>query len=240
VQVEIENTFRVAANPDRVYGFLLDVNSIAGCVPGAQLSEVVDPSAFRGKVKIKVGPVTVSYDGVARIVARDESERSAVLEAEGRETTGSGSARATTRMAVEPDGEASLVRFSTEFSVVGRVAQFGRGIMEDVSKRLVEQMAGCIRERLEGGDESQAPQAAATASPADGSAEVTGRSARDEASRPGPGQGWREPQEPAAINALALAGSVAADRLRRVKLQAVLGAVIGVVLAIFLLRRRRR
>src|SRR6202158_4992006 len=103
-QLQIENSFEVGAPPDRVYAFLLDVNRVVGCVPGAELSEVVDPNTFKGKVKIKVGPVTVAYAGTARITSRDAETRTATLEAEGRETTGSGTAQATTVMAVAADG----------------------------------------------------------------------------------------------------------------------------------------
>lgn len=147
--MEIESSFQVQAPADRVYAFLLDVNRVVACVPGAQLAEVVDPDTFKGRVRIKVGPVTVSYQGTARITERDAQERSATLSAEGRETTGSGSARATTRMSVQAEGSTSTVRFVTDLSVVGRVAQFGRGIMEDVSRHLVAQMGECIRSRLE-------------------------------------------------------------------------------------------
>ena len=139
--MEITNSFAVKAEPDRVYEFLLDVNNVVSCVPGAELSEVVDPNTFKGKVRIKVGPVTVSYNGTARITSRDASTRTATLEAEGKETTGSGSAQATTVMSVAADGDASTVTLTTDFTVVGRVAQFGRGIMEDVSRHLVGQAA---------------------------------------------------------------------------------------------------
>src|SRR4030081_1708836 len=103
--MQIENEFQVAASPDRVYAFLLDVNRVVTCMPGAELSEVVDPTTFKGKVKIKVGPITVSYNGTARIAERDEDNRVATLEAEGRETTGPGSARATARMSVADPGD---------------------------------------------------------------------------------------------------------------------------------------
>jgi uncharacterized protein len=147
--LQIENSFEVGAPPDRVFAFLLDVNRVVGCVPGAELSEVVDPTTFKGKVKIKVGPVTVAYAGTARITDRDEASRSATLEGEGRETTGPGNARAKASMRVEEAGAGSRVTVSTDFTVAGRVAQFGRGLMEDVSKSLVAQMAACIKAQLE-------------------------------------------------------------------------------------------
>jgi len=147
--MQLENSFSVAAPPERVFAYLLDVNKVAGCVPGAELSEVVDPTTFKGKVKIKVGPITVAYNGTARIVDRDENAHSATLEAEGRETTGPGSARAKALMSVVPEGSGSMVKIVTDYNVAGRVAQFGRGVMEDVSRRLVGEMAACIKANVE-------------------------------------------------------------------------------------------
>jgi carbon monoxide dehydrogenase subunit G len=126
--VLIENAFDVNAPPDRVYSFLLDVNQVVACVPGAELVDQVDPQTFKGKVKIKVGPVTVAYDGLARIAERDDAMRTAILEAEGRETTAPGSARSRSTMAVVPNGSGSTVCVSTEFTVAGRAATFGRGL----------------------------------------------------------------------------------------------------------------
>jgi carbon monoxide dehydrogenase subunit G len=162
-----------------VFAYLLDVNKVVGCVPGAELTEVVDQSTFKGKVKIKVGPITVAYSGTARIGDRDDEHRSATLSADGRETTGSGSARASATMKVQPAGEGSLVEIITEYHVAGRVAQFGRGVMEDVSKKMIKEMASCIQANLEGADplpdteatdisaavERSAPPAMATAKP---------------------------------------------------------------------------
>jgi uncharacterized protein len=147
--MQLENSFQVGAPPDKVFGYLLDVNKIVGCVPGAELTEVVDQTTFKGKVKVKVGPITVAYSGTARISERDDEHRSATLSADGRETTGSGSARATATMKVQPAGEGSMVEILTEYHVAGRVAQFGRGVMEDVSKRLIKDMASCIQANLE-------------------------------------------------------------------------------------------
>lgn len=169
VRVEIENQFEVAASPDRVYSFLLDVNRVVTCMPGAELSEVVDPTTFKGKVRIKVGPITVSYNGTASISERDDAARSATLQAEGRETSGPGSARATARMSVaDANGGGSTVRLVTDYTVAGRIANFGRGVMEDVSKRLVSQMADCIKANLE------TAEAEAVTAPADSGSAETG------------------------------------------------------------------
>jgi uncharacterized protein len=158
--MQLENSFQVGAPPDRVFDYLLDVNKVVGCVPGAELTEVVDQSTFKGKVKVKVGPITVAYSGTARISERDDAHRSATLSADGRETTGSGSARATATMKVQPSGDGSMVEILTEYHVAGRVAQFGRGVMEDVSKRLIRDMASCIQANLERAD--PLPDSAAT------------------------------------------------------------------------------
>ena len=193
--MQLENSFQVGASPDQVFAYLLDVNKIVGCVPGAELSEVVDPTTFKGKVKIKVGPITVAYSGTARISERNDADRQATLTAEGRETTGPGSARATAQMSVQTAGEGSLVQIVTEYHVAGRVAQFGRGVMEDVSKRLIKDMANCIQANLEGADEVSDDVAAAVA--------------RSEQSHPPP------PRAAQNISAFSLLLHVISVRLRR-------------------------
>jgi carbon monoxide dehydrogenase subunit G len=177
--MQLENSFSVGAPPDRVFAYLLDVNKVVGCVPGAELSEVVDPTTFKGKVKVKVGPITVAYSGTARIANRDDAQRSATLEAEGRETTGPGSARAKALMSVLPEGAGSVVKITTEYSVAGRVAQFGRGVMEDVSRRIVNDMAACIKANVEAqepGGSTPAPGTGGSTPAAGGSATPAGGS----------------------------------------------------------------
>ena len=174
--MQLENSFAVNAPPDRVFAYLLDVNKVVGCVPGAELVETVDATTFKGKVKIKVGPITVAYSGTARIADRDDAARSATLEAEGRETTGPGSARAKALMHVEADGATSIVKITTDYSIAGRVAQFGRGVMEDVSRRIVNDMATCIKANVEGA-EMPAPAAAAEGGAASGDAQPAGGAA---------------------------------------------------------------
>ena len=167
--MQLENSFEVGATPERVFAYLIDVNRVVGCVPGAELSEVVDPTTFKGKVKIKVGPITVSYAGTARITDRDDAKHSATLEAEGRETSGPGSARAKAYMSVEAGGTGSVVKIVTDYTVAGRIAQFGRGGMEDVSRRIVNDMAACIKANLEAAETAAAADTpgAAPAAPVD-------------------------------------------------------------------------
>jgi carbon monoxide dehydrogenase subunit G len=230
--MQIENSFAVKAAPDRVYEFLLDVNNVVSCVPGAELSEVVDPNTFKGKVRIKVGPVTVSYNGTARITARDAETRTATLEAEGRETTGSGTANATTVMTVAADGESSTVTLTTDFTVVGRVAQFGRGIMEDVSRHLVGQAAECIQSKLE------APPPSAVATADDG---TSGAASRTTPATPAVSSPPPPASQPAALDAVALGRAVAKERLSRLRVRPQTIAIgLAGLISLLLLRRARR
>jgi carbon monoxide dehydrogenase subunit G len=186
--MQIDNAFDVKAPPDRVYGFLLDPAKVVSCVPGAELVEQVDPQTFKGKIKVKVGPVTVAYEGLARIADRDDAHRTATLEAEGRETTAPGSARSRSTMAVVGSNGGSTVTISTEFIIAGRAATFGRGLMEDVSKRMVAQVADRIREQLEDGP-----------APVGGAAPVAVREA---------------PREAKPVNAIGLLFSILGERIR--------------------------
>ena len=206
--MQIENSFDVGAPPDKVYAFLLDVNRVVGCVPGAELSEVVDPNTFKGKVKIKVGPVTVAYAGTARITDRDAAARTATLEGEGRETTGPGNARAKAAMRVEESEAGSKVTVSTDFTVAGRVAQFGRGLMEDVSKSLVAQMAACIKSQLETAEQAPAPPGPA------GVASETGDAVPAPSPQSAPPPSPAQIQAAKPVNALALLWAVLTARIR--------------------------
>ncbi|HVB76189.1 MAG TPA: SRPBCC family protein [Candidatus Nitrosotalea sp.] len=208
--MQIENQFEVAADPDRVYAFLLDVNNVAGCMPGAELTEVVDADTFNGRVKIKVGPVTVAYNGTARIIERVPEERRAVLEAEGRETTGSGSARARVTMSVAPEGTSSVVRLASDFTVAGKVANFGRGMMEDVSRRLVGQMGQAIKQRLEQPRDEPAEMASDTGWSPPGSAAAAPPSPAST-----PPASPSKPPETVAVNAFGLIWAVTWDRVKK-------------------------
>ena len=145
----IENSFQVAAAPDRVFDFLRDATNVVTCLPGAELVEDLGNDSYRGRVKVKVGPVTAAYSGIATITRQDMAERSAILVAEGRDSRGNGSAKATTTMRVSPTTDGSSVELSTDLSVSGKLAQFGRAVMTDVSNKMVGELAGRVRERIE-------------------------------------------------------------------------------------------
>ena len=170
--MQFKNSFEVEADPDAVYRFLLDVSEVVTCVPGAELTDVVDGDTYNGRMKVKVGAITTSYKGTASIVDRNQTARSATLKAKGRETTGAGAATMQASLSVVPAQHGSVVSIGTDLTITGRVAQFGRGVIEDVSKHLIDQMANCIKQKIErpplpdaSGERSAAPATSPEAAP---------------------------------------------------------------------------
>jgi uncharacterized protein len=161
--MELTNDFRVAVPVERTWEVLNDVELIAPCMPGAQLQEI-EGDDYRGIVKVKVGPVTAQYKGVARFVERDEANHKMVLRAEGRETRGQGNANATITAQMTPDGDGTAVSVVTDLTVTGRVAQFGRGVMADVSSKLLGQFVDCLENKLLTDDSGSSPTSGASAS----------------------------------------------------------------------------
>ncbi len=158
--MELTNHFRVDLPVDQAWAILTDVERIAPCMPGAQLQEV-EGDDYRGIVKVKVGPITAQYKGQATFVERDADKHVAVLRAEGRETRGQGNANATITATLTPDGEGTAVTVVTDLTVTGKVAQFGRGVMADVSAKLLGQFVSCLESTVLAGDGgSSAPKAA--------------------------------------------------------------------------------
>ena len=141
--MELTNEFTVAVPVDRAWSVLTDLERIAPCMPGAELQEVVGDE-HRGVVKVKVGPMVAQYKGAASLVERDEAGRRAVLKAEGRETRGQGNARATITAELTPDGDGTRVAIVTDLHLTGKVAQFGRGVLADVSAKLLDQFVASL------------------------------------------------------------------------------------------------
>jgi carbon monoxide dehydrogenase subunit G len=123
---------------EQAWQVLTDVARIAPCLPGAELAGS-DGDSYQGLVKVKVGPITAQYRGTASFAEKDESKHRVVLNASGRDTRGQGTASATVTAVMVPDGGTTAVSIVTDLSITGRVAQFGRGVMGDVSARLLEQ-----------------------------------------------------------------------------------------------------
>ena len=173
--IELDHSFTVPVPPDQAWDVLLDVETIAPCMPGATVDEV-DGDVVNGRIKVKVGPVSLTYKGTAKFTERNPETRVVVVEASGKETRGAGTASATVRASLAPDasGSGTEVTMHTTMNVTGRPAQFGRGVMVEVGGKLVEQFAANLAKLIagdtgSGGDAgsgdaaSSAPAAASTA-----------------------------------------------------------------------------
>jgi uncharacterized protein len=168
--MQLTNRFAVPASPDRTWQRLLDVERIAPCVPGASLTEVVNDRTFKGKATVKVGPISLSFDGVAELVEVDHDTRTARLKARGADAKGRGGAEAEARFQVEPDGDGSQVTVLTDLALSGGVAQYGRasGLLQEVANQIVAQFARNLADDIAAGTAAEAAaEAAANPAPAD-------------------------------------------------------------------------
>ena len=149
MSMEMDHSFTVPVPPDRAWDVLLDVERIAPCMPGATVEEF-DGEVVTGRIKVKVGPVSLTYRGTAKFIERDPEAKVVVLEASGKETRGAGTASATVRASLEPEssGAATKVSMHTTMNVTGRPAQFGRGVMVEVGGKLVEKFADNLAQQI--------------------------------------------------------------------------------------------
>jgi carbon monoxide dehydrogenase subunit G len=221
--MELTNTFDVSVPVETAWKILTDVERIAPCLPGAQLQEI-EGDEYRGVVKVKVGPITAQYKGKAIFVERDDVAHRAVLEASGRDTRGQGNASATITALLEPAGGGTHVTVTTDLTVTGKVAQFGRGVLADVSAKLLSQFVDNLEQTVLIDDSATAPDE--TSPTSDESTE----NAVDEA----PVVRLVDQPEPEAIDLLGSAGSPLLKRAIPI-----LGVAIAALLVWRLIRRRR-
>lgn len=172
--MKLENAFEVAAAPEVVWAYLLDVEKVVPCMPGAELTEVLSETSWKGRVRMALGPVSLSYAGTVEIENRDDAGRSVRMRAKGTEASGKGMAAATVTSTVKEGQSGSRVEIVTDLTITGPAAQFGRGMVADVSQRFTDEFAACLGQRLAGpsgdggegaGGEAAAP---ATAKPISG------------------------------------------------------------------------
>jgi len=216
--MRFENSFDVEAPVDEVYATLLDLEKVAPAMPGAQVTDHVGDDEYKVAIKVKLGPMTMNYKGDVVIGEKDAQAHRATMHVKAREARGQGNATADVTMALDEQGSGTRATIAAEVQLAGKAAAMGRGLIEDVSGKLVDQFANNLQQMLSG----------AEAAPSNGGA--TAEPGREEAPR-------QEPSEPEGIDALGIAGSMASDRLRDPK---TLCAVIGIVLLIgFLVGRRR-
>ncbi len=243
--MELTNEFRVGAPVERAYAVFTDAELIAPCLPGAQLQEI-EGEEYRGIVKVKVGPITAQYKGAATFVERVAPNK-VVLRAEGRETRGQGSAAATITATLEADGDGTRVVVTTDLTITGKVAQFGRGVLADVSSKLLDQFVECLEAKvLAQPDAGGAPAAGATegdrVAEGDGADPVVVAEPIDgEAAEPVPAAatasaGVRKisSAEPEPVDLVAAAGTPVVKRL------AVPAGIVAVLWLLRLFLRRRR
>ncbi|RIQ18932.1 SRPBCC family protein, partial [Jiangella rhizosphaerae] len=160
--MQIDNEFTVSVPVDEAWAVLTDLEGIAPCMPGAQLTGR-DGDVYRGRVRIKVGPVVSEYAGTATFAEKDDARHRAVISASGRDSRGAGNASAQIVAQLRPDGDRTVVTVDTDLHITGRIAQLGRGMIKEVSTKLLGQFADCLESKLAG---SAAPAAETTAAAA--------------------------------------------------------------------------
>jgi uncharacterized protein len=162
--VELNNEFRVAVPAAKTWEVLTDVERVAPCLPGASLLSV-DGDEFAGAVKVKVGPITVSYKGEAAFLEKDAAAQRVVLKANGKETRGNGNAAAVVTAQLKDEGDATSVVITTDLTISGKAAQFGRGVLADVAGNLIAQFAKALEFDILGGAPAAAQNLGAASQP---------------------------------------------------------------------------
>jgi carbon monoxide dehydrogenase subunit G len=187
--MRLEHSFEVGVPVERAWDVLLDIEQIAPCMPGAALGEF-DGDHFTGTVKVKLGPVSMSFKGKGQFVERDEAARKVVIKASGQDARGAGAASATVSAQLHSEGASTRVDVVTDLDISGKAAQFGRGMIGDVSSKLLGQFVDCLTSKL-GTEAPAASTSTSTATPT-----------------PAPA-----PAEPQAVDLLAVGGASAAKRI---------------------------
>jgi uncharacterized protein len=208
--MKLEHSFDVKAPLERVWQALIDVERVAPCLPGAEITEAGDDGSYRGNFTVKLGPTTASYRGELAMEEIDEQAHRAVMRASGSDKRGQGSAKATIVNVMRQEGELTKVEVVTDFTITGRLARFGRGgMIQDVSNRLLRDFSECLQETIESA-EPGAGQAAAqpSAEQAPAGKAQTAPPAPTQAARPAPRQ-----SKP--VGGLSLLMRVLVDRLKR-------------------------
>ena len=177
--MEFDNAFEVPVPVDEAWSILMDIERIAPCVPGAELTEVVDENTYKGKISVKLGPVALTFNGQTTFEEKDEASHSAKLKAQGTDAKGRGGAHANVDFGMEPSDNGTKVNIHTNLQLSGAVAQYGRGVgmISDLAQQIIAQFAANLEKNV------IAPQAAAA--PAD---DTSGSAAPAETTPPPPPQ----------------------------------------------------
>lgn len=230
--MELTHNFVVPADIESTWATFLDLERVGGCFPGATVTEASGDS-FSGTVKVKLGPIALQYLGSGAFLEKDEAAKRAVIEAKGKDKRGNGTAGATVIMQLAPSEEGTRVDVTTELAITGKPAQFGRGVMQDVSDKLLQQFIACIEGQF--ADVAPPPQPPAAAAPAEPTPDAAPAEPTPAPTpRPAP-----SPPAPAADDAIDL-GATVLPAVARAYAPHVIGALLAVLLGYLLGRRSRR
>jgi carbon monoxide dehydrogenase subunit G len=165
--MQFSNTFEVSLPPTAAWKTLMDIPAIAPCMPGAELTEVVDPETYKGKVAVRMGPVVLAFAGTAKFEERDDVAHTARVKAQGNDAKGKGGANALVHFRLEPSGTGSKVVIDTDLNLSGSVAQYGRGagMIQTIAAQLIGQFSKSLEKQI--AQSAPSPAAAASSSPAD-------------------------------------------------------------------------
>ncbi len=232
--MEFTNTFTIPVGIDEAFATLTDLETVAPCMPGAKL-ETVDGDTYTGKVKVKVGPMSLTYRGTAEVVDKDPDAYTARIEAKGNEARGGGTASADVTSSLAEVEDGTEVTVVTELSITGKPAQFGRGVMGDVGKKIIDSFAQCLSRKLttpdeeveDGADEADEAGTPSAATPAQAEA-----AAQQAAAASAPRRVADTEPEVEALDLMDVAGGSVAKRVLPV-----LGVVALVALVVWLFRR---
>lgn len=253
--MELTNDFDVPAGIDQAWAALTDIELIAPCMPGARLTEV-EGDTYRGTVKVKVGPISAQFKGEATFADVDADTHRAVLKASGRDTTGKGNANATITAQLTSTEHGTHVSILTDLAISGRVAQFGRGALADVSSKLIDQFVACLETRVLGpgvdevaaaGAETETETETPAPAPAPGAAKPTTSGGNGSSPSAG-GSSQASAADPGATGAPTGTRRIDAPEVEAIDLLDAGGAtakrmvpvVVALVVVLWLLRRKRR
>jgi uncharacterized protein len=146
--MELTHEFTVPVPVQEAWDHFQDIASVAECFPGAQVTSV-EETTFQGSVKVKLGPISLVYNGSGTFTEKDETAHRFVVDAKGKDKRGNGTAGAKVTLAMTPNGDSTDVKVDTDLAITGKPAQFGRGVMQDVSDKLLNQFVACLEQRME-------------------------------------------------------------------------------------------
>ncbi|WP_028647002.1 SRPBCC family protein [Nocardiopsis sp. CNT312] len=245
--MKIEHEFTVDAPTERVWALFTDVEAIAPCMPGTQLTGV-EGDVYSGKVRVKVGPVVAAYEGTARFVERDAHAHRATLEASGKASRGVGNASATVTFQLSEAEDGTRVAVETDLKITGKLAQMGGGMIKDVSEKLLGQFTAALEEKLTAPESGEAPggggsaeaetptapaESAPSASEAGTPEPVAAAPAAGTVTAPAPAKRTVESAEPAPVDLGAASRDAVLQRLWPVFALLLVGVGIGIGYVLF-------